>query len=239
MRWWLEDVENAIYRARQKIAPVADSVAKELNIGKHDDLFIVGGFVRDNVLAELTNKETDSKDLDLILPKRPDFDNNPNILWKKENSMGGIKIGTKKFPEIDIFQPSANDVQMMVGEYFDFTCNALYYSHRQKQIFSSFYFYCFTSSKEINFEHYTYTNDDIGIKQRYDNASMISRALKFQIQFKEKFGIETKFSGNVLYFLYQMDKDTEQKMFEYTKLKVKNQELQNKIINEYKKLRSH
>ncbi len=237
MRWWLEDVENAIYRARQKIAPVADSVAKELNIGKHDDLFIVGGFVRDNVLAELTNKETDSKDLDLILPKRPDFDNNPNILWKKENSMGGIKIGTKKFPEIDIFQPSANDVQMMVGEYFDFTCNALYYSHRQKQIFSSFYFYCFTSGRTIQFENFIYTDNGIG--QRYTNESMISRALKFQVMFREKFGMETKLSPEILYILYTMDKDTEQKMFEYTKLKVKNQELQNNIINEYKKLRSH
>ena len=237
MRWWLEDVENAIHRARQKIAPVADSVAQELNIGKHDDLFIVGGFVRDHVLAALTNKETDSKDLDLIIPNRPDFDNNQNVLWKKENSMGGIKLGTKSFSEIDVFQPSASQVKMIVDEFFDFNCNALYYSHRQKQIFPSFYFYCFTSNKTINFEHYIYTKD--GIEQRYNYESMISRALKFNVMFREKFGIETKLSPEILYLLYNMDKDTEQKMFEYTKIKVKNQELQNKIINEYKKLKYH
>ena len=237
MRWWLEDVENAIDRAKLKIAPVADSVAKELNIGKYDDFFIVGGFVRDNVLAALTNKKTNSKDLDLIIPKRPVFDNNPNILWKKENSMGGIKIGTKNFQEIDIFQSSADNVQMVVGQYFDFNCNALYYSYFSKQIFPSFYFYCFTSNRTINFENYIYTNE--GIEQRYNCESMISRALKFQISFREKFSMETKLSSEILYFIYNMDKETEKKMFEYTKSKVKNQELQNQIINEYKNLRCH
>ena len=140
MKWWLTDVENAIHRANDKIAPVADGIVQELDIGKNDDLFIVGGFVRDNVLAALVGKENVSKDIDLILPKRPDFDSNKNIISKKANSMGGLKIGTKNFPEIDIFQPSTTTTQMIVGEYFDFNCNALYYSHNQKRIFPSIYF---------------------------------------------------------------------------------------------------
>ena len=239
MRWLLEQVEDARKKARNKIASVADVVVKELNIGKKDDLFIVGGFVRDNVLAELTGKKTDSKDLDIILPKRPFFENNPNIIWKKENSLGGIKIGTKSFSEIDIFQPGVTDVRLMVGEYFDFNCNTLYYSHLHKDIFIAAGFYGFTSSKEINFEHYIYTpiGSKNGIEQRYGISSMISRALKFQIMFREKFGFETKLSPEILYLLYKMKKDTEQEMLDYTKVKVKSKDLQDKIINEYKRLR--
>lgn len=237
MRWLLEDVESARKVARDKIAPVADVVAKELNIGKKDDLFIVGGFVRDKLLAELTNKKSESKDLDLILPNRPSFENNTNILWKKENSLGGIKIGTKQFSEIDVFQPSVTDVMLMVGQYFDFNCNALYYSHLHRDVFISSYFYGFTSSREINLEHYIYTpiGSKKGIEQRYSDASMVSRALKFQIMFRENFNLETKLSPTILYLLYEMEKTEE--MIEYTKAKVKSKELQEKIINEYKRLR--
>ena len=66
---------------------------------------------------------------------------------------------------------------------------------------------------------------------------MVSRALKFHIQFKHKFGIETKLSPNILYILYEMDKKTEQEMFDYTKVKVKSIEIQNRIFNEYKNLK--
>lgn len=237
MKWWLEDVEDAIKRATLKIAPVVDDVANELNIGKRDNLYVVGGFVRDAVLGGLTNRDYISKDLDLILPKRPNFDKNPNVLWKKENSLGGLKIGTKKFPEIDIFQESATNPQLIVGQFFDFNFNALYYSHYQKQIFASAYFYGFTSNKVINFENYIYTSDNI--EQRYQNSWMISRALKFQIQFREKFGIETKLSPVILYMLYEMDDGAEQEMIDYTKIKVQSEVMRNKIINEYKRLKGY
>ena len=235
MRWSLKDIESARKRARDKIVPVAGALADELNIGKNDDLFIVGGFVRDNVLAELTNQKPDSKDLDIILPKRPSFENNPNILWKKENSFGGIKIGTKNFQEIDVFQPNATDVELIVGQFFDFNCNALYYSHWHKDIYLAAPFYGFTSCKEINLENYIYYNDQI--EHRYSRATMISRALKFQIMFREKFGFETKLSSTILYMLYEMEKDEEQEMFDYTKVKVKSIEIQNRIFNEYKNLK--
>ena len=66
---------------------------------------------------------------------------------------------------------------------------------------------------------------------------MVARALKFKVMFRENFGIETTLSPAVLSFLCTMDKNTEQKMFEYIKAKVKNQVLQNKIISEYKRLK--
>lgn len=237
MIWWLEDVENAIQRATLKIAPVIDDAAHELKVKENDDLYVVGGFVRDAVLAALTNKDYTSKDLDLILPNRPNFDNNTNVIWKKDNSLGGLKIDTRKFPEIDVFQKSATNPQLIVGQYFDFNCNSLYYSHRIKQIFPSVYFYGFTSNKTIDFLHACYTEN--GIEQRYPNSWMVSRALKFQIQFKEKFGIETKLSPNILYLLYEMDKKTEQEMLDYTKIKVKSELMQKQIISEYKRLKNY
>ena len=237
MRWWLEDVENAIQRATLKIAPVIDDVMRELKVKENDDLYVVGGFVRDAVLAALTNKDYTSKDLDLILPNRPNFDENTNVLWKKENSLGGLKIGTKNFPEIDVFQKSATNPQLIVGQFFDFNFNSIYYSHRVKQIFASSYFYGFTSNKIIDFLQAYYTEN--GIEQRYPNSWVVSRALKFQIQFKHKFGIETKLSPNILYLLYEMDKKTEQEMFDYTKIKVKSESMQKQIFDTYKRLKNY
>ena len=234
MKWWLTDIENAVCKASNRIAPVADAVAKELNISKTDDLFIVGGFVRDNILSALSGKENVSKDIDLILPKRPVLENNQNILRKRKNSLGGTKICTKNFPEIDIFQPYTTTVDLIVGKYFDFNCNALYYSHYQRQILPSAYFYDFTSSRVIDFVNYIYGEN--GIEQRYGEASMVARALKFQLMFRESFGIETELSSNILYLLYNMDKQTEQEMLNYVENKVKLNEMRNKIINEYNRL---
>jgi len=237
MKWWLTDVENAIHKASDKIATVADSVAQELKVGKNDDLFIVGGFVRDNVLAALSGKENMSKDIDLILPKRPDLENNKNIVKKRLNSMGGLKIGTKNFPEIDIFQHNTTNVQLVIGEYFDFNCNALYYSHYSKSIFATSYFYDFISRKTLDLLNFIIIPNST--EQKYFGHSIVSRALKFQVQFQEKYGMRVNLSSGILGLLYSMDKDTEQKMFEYTKAKVKNQMLQNKIISKYKQLKQH
>ena len=99
----MEDVESAICRAKKKIAPVVDGVVNDLNLPKNTDVFAVGGFVRDAVLGKLVGKETESKDIDLILSQKPDFSENQNVLWKQENSFGGIKLGLKNFPEVDIF----------------------------------------------------------------------------------------------------------------------------------------
>lgn len=237
MRWWLTDIDDAIKKANKKVSQVADSIKQELQL-KDNDFYLVGGFVRDSVMSSLYGeKDVVSKDFDIIFPKKPNLQNNPNIIWKKENSFGGIKLGTKNFSEIDIFNEYTSDPYIMVGLYFDFTCNSLFYSHYYRQISPSVYFYDFIGRKVIDLVNFVYVKD--GAETRYSEESMVSRALKFQIQFKEKFGIETNLSKNILYFLYNMDKDTEQKMFEYTRAKVKNQELQNKIINEYKNLRSH
>ena len=70
LRWYLEDVERAICRAKKKVAPVVDGVVNDLNLPKNTECFAVGGFVRDAVLCELTNTHFEPKDIDLILSKK-------------------------------------------------------------------------------------------------------------------------------------------------------------------------
>ena len=234
MNFALKDIDRAIKNAGEKITPLADCVKNDLQL-KNDNLFIVGGFVRDNVLAQLTNKENTSKDLDLMLPQKPDLKNNKNIVWFRQNSLGGMKIGTTHFNEIDIFQQNVDSPDLIVCNNFDFNCNALYYSLSQKQIFASAYFYDFILNNKIDLEHVIFDKDKIKIL--YPEYSVVSRALKFQIQFKEKYGINVNLSSNIMYILYNLDKESEQKMFDYTKQKAKSEVLKNKIIGEYQRLR--
>lgn len=230
MRWYLEDVESAIRRARKKIAPVVDGVVNDLNLPKDTDVFAVGGFVRDAVLCELTNTRFEPKDIDLILSKKPDFSQNQNILWKQENSFGGIKLGLKNFPEVDIFDKYLDSPATMVSQYFDLNCNSIFYHKNARQIFAGC-FYSFTSNKTIELMTYLITSD--GIETLYKKLSIVSRALKFQILFREKFGIDAKLSPMILYLLYNMDKNTEQKMFEYTQQKIKDENLRKQVIEQY------
>ena len=236
MKWCLEDVEQAIRRANKKIAPVVDGVANDLNLPKNTDVFVVGGFVRDAVLCELTNTVFEPKDIDLILSKKPDFSQNNNILWKQENSFGGIKLGLKNFPEVDIFDKYFDCPTTIVGQYFDFNINSIFYCNKTQQIFAAAPFYAFTSNKTIELESYLISGDKL--KTLYQDPSLVSRALKFQILFHEKYGIDVRLSWTILHLLYDMDKRTEQKMFEYTQQKVKNENLRNKIIENYYNIKS-
>ena len=236
MKWYLEDVENAICRARKKIAPLVDGVVNDLNLSKDTECFAVGGFVRDAVLCELTNTRFEPKDIDLILSRKPDFSENQNVLWKQENSFGGIKLGLKNFPEVDIFDKYFDWPTTIVGWYFDFNVNSLFYHNRSQQIFAAAPFYAFTSNKIIELESYLISGDKL--KTLYQDPSLISRALKFQVLFREKYGIDARLSWTILHLLYDMDKRTEQKMFEYTQQKVKNENLRNKIIENYYNIKS-
>lgn len=231
MRWCLEDVENAIGRAKKNVAPVVSSVVNELNLLKNTDVFVVGGFVRDAVLCELTNTQFDPKDIDLILSKKPDLSQNQNVLWKQENSFGGIKLGLKNFPEVDIFNKEFDWPAAIVGQYFDFNVNSLFYHNRSQQIFAAAPFYAFTSNKTIELENYLITNDKIGTL--YKEPSLVSRALKFQVLFREKYDIDARLSWTILHLLHNMDKQTEQKMLKYTQQKVKDKNIRNQIIENY------
>lgn len=236
MRWCLEDIERAICRAKKNVAPVVDSVVNDLNLPKNTDVFAVGGFVRDAVLSELTNTQFEPKDIDLILSKKPDFSQNNNILWKQENSFGGIKLGLKNFPEVDIFNKEFDWPAAIVGQYFDFNVNSLFYHNWSQQIFAAAPFYAFTSNKTIELENYLITNDKIGTL--YKEPSLISRALKFQVLFHEKYDIDARLSWTILHLLHNMDKQTEQEMFKYTQQKVKDETLRNKIIKNYYRIKS-
>ena len=236
MRWCLEDIENAIGRAKKNVAPVVSSVVNELNLPKNTDVFAVGGFVRDAVLSELTNTQFDPKDIDLILSKKPDFSQNNNILWKQENSFGGIKLGLKNFPVVDIFDKYFDCPAIIVSQYFDFNVNSLFYHNGSQQIFAAAPFYAFTSNKTIELENYLITNDKIGTL--YKEPSLVSRALKFQVLFREKYDIDARLSWTILHLLHNMDKQTEQKMFEYTQQKVKDKNIRNQIIENYYRIKS-
>jgi hypothetical protein len=237
MRWYLEDVEQAIRRANKKIDPVVDGVVNDLNLPKNTECFAVGGFVRDAVLCELTNTKFKPKDIDLILSKKPDLSQNQNVLWKQENSFGGIKLGLKNFPEVDIFNKEFDWPDIVVGWYFDFNVNSLFYHNRSQQIFAAAPFYAFTSNKTIELENYRTANNKF--ETLYKDSALVSRALKFQVLFREKYGIDARLSWTILHLLQNMDKQTEQEMFKYTQQKVKDENLRNKIIENYYSIKSH
>ena len=237
LRWCLEDVESAICRARKKIAPLVDGVVNDLNLPKNTECFAVGGFVRDAVLSELTNTQFDPKDIDLILSKKPDLSQNQNVLWKQENSFGGVKLGLKNFPEVDIFNKEFDWPAAIVGWYFDFNVNSLFYHNGSQQIFAAAPFYAFTSNKTIELENYLIVNDKIGTL--YKEPSLISRALKFQVLFREKYGFESKLSTMIMHLLYGMSEKTEQEMFKYTMQKIKDENLQKQVIEQYYKIKQY
>ena len=237
LRWYLEDVENAIHRATLKIAPVVDGIVNDLNLPKNTDVFVAGGFVRDAVLCELTNTRFEPKDIDLILSRKPDFSQNQNVLWKQENSFGGIKLGLKNFPEVDIFDKYLDWPDMIVGQYFDFNCNSIFYYNKTQQIFAAAPFYAFTSNKTIELIKYRVLNDKT--ETLYTEPSLVSRALKFQVLFREKYGIDAKLSTMIMHLLYSMSEKTEQEMFKYTRQKIKDENLKKQVIEQYYKIKQH
>ena len=81
-----QNLDRVIKQATVKIANVADVLVNDLQI-KNDDVFLVGGFVRDSVLSEIFNVKNESKDIDIILPIKPDFTNNKNIISQKYQKM--------------------------------------------------------------------------------------------------------------------------------------------------------
>ena len=236
MRWYLEDVEKAIRGATLKIAPVVDGIVNDLNLPKNIDVFAVGGFVRDAVLGKLVGKEIESKDIDLILSQKPDLQNNPNVIYVKQNSFGGTKLGLKKFPEVDIFNKEIDWPDMIVGQSFDFNCNSIFYYNKTQQIFAAAPFYAFTSNKTIELVNYLISN--YNIKTLYQEPSLVTRALKFQVLFREKFGIDARLSSMILYLLYNMDEQTKQEMLKYTQQKIKDENLRKQVIEQYYKIKA-
>ncbi|MBP5707528.1 MAG: hypothetical protein J6W79_00855, partial [Alphaproteobacteria bacterium] len=65
----------------------------------------------------------------------------------------------------------------------------------------------------------------------------VMRALKFQIQFNEKFNLKTNLSSDILYMIYNMNRDDEKSMKQYMASHVMDKKLQNKILESYQKVR--
>ena len=107
----------------------------------------------------------------------------------------------------------------------------MFYHNRSQQIFAAAPFYAFTSNKIIELENYRAVNNKI--ETLYKTPSLISRALKFQVLFREKYGIDARLSWTILHVLYDMNKQTEQKMFEYIQQKVKDENLRKQVIEQY------
>lgn len=198
-------------------------------------LCVVGGAVRDCVLGNLVGHETISKDFDVILPMRPKLNNNPNIISWRTNSLGGLKIKTKNIGTIDVFQHYTDEPEHIIANYFDFNCNSLYYRMHDNKIIESIFFDEFLESKTISPQHVIY--DETGGTALYGKPQTVMRALKFQIQFNEKFNFKTNLSSDILYMIYNMNRDDEKSMERYMISHIHDVRLQQKILQSYQKVR--
>ena len=208
-------------------------VASALNVR---DICVVGGAVRDCVLGAMSGNKTTPKDLDVILPeplKR--VDKNPNILGMRKNSLGGAKVFVKNFGTVDVFQHYTNEPEGIIANYFDFNCNSLYYRMHDNKIIESVFFDEFMESKTISPQHIIY--DKTGGTVLYGKPQTVMRAIKFQIQFKEKFNFKTNLSSDILYMIYNMNRDDEKSMKQYMASHIHDIYLQQKILQSYQKIR--
>lgn len=223
-------IKDAFVNAGKRIEPFANSMKQELQISD-DKFFIVGGFVRDTVVGDFLHTDIESKDYDVVLSKKIDFTNNPNVIWQKQNNFGGLKIATKNIPEIDIFDKYTDRPEYLIAN-FDFNCNMVWYSNEDKSIVSSPLFEDFLMTQTIE----PYRFDFFEGYQRYKNEDMAARALKFYAKFNE-YGMKLRFDG-VLYDLFlNMDKRTEKAMFDYINSKIKSDQMKKQMIDTYKKIR--
>ena len=200
------------------------------------DICVVGGAVRDCVLGAMFGNKTTPKDLDVILPeplKR--VDKNPNILGVRKNSLGGVKVFVKNFGTVDVFQHYTNEPEGIITNYFDFNCNSLYYRMHDNKIIESIFFLEFLESKTISPQHVIY--DETGGTALYGKPQTVMRALKFQIQFNEKFNFKTNLSSDILYMIYNMNRDDEKSMKQYMISHIHDVRLQQKILQSYQKIR--
>ena len=209
------------------------SVASALRVR---DMCVVGGAVRDCVLGKMSGHNTKPKDIDVILPVplvQPE--KNPNIIGMRKNSLGGVKLYVKNFGTVDVFQQYTDEPEYIIANYFDFNCNSLYYRTSDNTIKESVFFDEFLESHTIREQNVIYTN--CGVNGMYGVPQTIMRALKFQIQFAEKYNFETELSDDLLYQIYHMKKSDEIAMKKYMMSHVVNKSLQKKILENYQNIR--
>ena len=226
----ISDLEETLIPTPATFRNFVKGAADELRVPR---MIVVGGAVRDCVLGYISKRQTMPKDLDVILPAPlTDIEKNPNIVGYRKNSLGGMKVETKNFGTIDVFQQYTENPEIIIAKYFDFNCNSLFYRMRDNKIVASAFFYEFLDSRTIRQQHVFYGKDDVTCL--YGKPQTVMRALKFQINFMENYNIKTNLSSDLLYMIYNMTPGEEEAMKKYMESHCKNEKLQNQIWQNYR-----
>ena len=222
MRVEIDELENAKRCAEQNLAPFAHKIANRLVV---EDVCIVGGAVRDSVLAAITGRNFYVKDWDVVCAKAPVIQDNKNILGVKENSFGGTKVELRDVGVVDIFQYYTNNPQVIIANTFDFNCNSLFYL--DGKIYESMFFLHFIETAELF----------VCNPHKYKPAHIVARALKFQIVFKEQFGIDVKLNYRILHEIYSLTDTDKDQMLEY--MRRHNWSIYNSVWQKFLDIRAH
>ncbi len=218
----VSDFDVAKQYAAHNLDGICDTISELLRV---NEICVVGGAVRDVLLGNLVGRNIAPKDFDLILPNPLQLKDNTNILWYQKNSLGGTKIMLRDFGIVDVFQQYTKSPQDIIANYFDFNCNSLFYKNGRVQ--ESVLFRHFLETSEL----YVYN------PQFYRVEHFVARALKFQILFKNNFGLNVKLSNNLLYQIYSMNDKQISDMQEYIKRKVQLPDLRHQIVASFLKIR--
>ena len=214
--------EQAKRCAEKNLAPFSQSIANGLGV---DSVCIVGGAVRDCVLAAITKKDFVVKDWDVICPVKPRFRNNKNILSVNKNSFGGNKIFLSGIGIVDVFQYYTNEPQTIIANMFDFNCNSLFFSENKIQ-------------ESVMFLHFLETSELLVYNpHKYNPVCFVARALKFQIIFKEQFGIDVKLNYRILHEIYSLTDTDKDQMLEY--MRRHNWSIYNSVWQKFLDIRAH
>ena len=229
-----------IFKPQESLIPVPSSFSKIVRkvadaLGVQD-MCVVGGAVRDCVLGQLSGHDIKPNDLDIILPSPLiNIADNPNIIKVRQNSLGGIKCEVKDFGIIDIFQYYTSNPENIIAQFFDFNCNTLFYRMKTDKITASVFFYEFLESRTISQQNMLFINNKV--VGQYGVPEMVMRAIKFQIQFMDKYDIKTELGFDVLYLIYNMTKQDESDMKKYMKSHVSDNKLQKMIWQKYQTIK--
>jgi hypothetical protein len=229
-----------IFKTQESLIPVPSSfsnivrnVADALGV---QDMCVVGGAVRDCVLGKLSGHDIKPKDLDIILPSPLlDIARNPNVVKIRQNSLGGIKYEVKDFGIVDIFQYYTSNPENIIARFFDFNCNSLFYRMKTNKIIASVFFYEFLESRTISQQNMLFINNKV--VGQYGVPETVMRAIKFQIQFMDKYDIKTKLGFEILHLIHNMTKQDELDMKKYMKSHVMDNKLQKMIWQKYQTIK--
>lgn len=229
----IADLESPLIETPQYFANVVRSVADAIGAR---DMCVVGGAVRDCVLGKMSGHVNNPKDFDVILPAPlVNPESNPNIIYMRKNSLGGMKLNVENFGTVDVFQYYTKTPENIIANFFDFNCNSIFYRMRDNKIISSVFFQEFLESRTIRQQHIIYSSD--GILGQYGAPQTVARALKFQIQFMKDYDIKTNLGYDILYLIYNMKAQDEDNMKHYMASHVADKNLQKLIWQNYQRIR--